>query len=88
MWSPIVSGSIQPSLVINTDCLCDDGGGDYVNDWVLGFKIYEAVVDVPIDDSFVFLTHMPATIRSVLAGFHLQENGLAIIEEVDQDVYL
>jgi hypothetical protein len=55
---------------------------------MLRLEVHETVKDVAGSYGFVFLTHMPATIRPVLASLDLQKNGLAIIKKVDQDVYL
>ena len=88
MWSPIASRRIQPSLMINTDSLRNDSGRNYVNNRMLGFEIHETVENVFVEDRFVFFTHVPSTIRTVLAGFHLEEHWLTVIKKVDQDVNL
>ena len=75
-------------MVVYTHCFRDNGGRDYVNNWVLRFEIDEAVKNVFVDDSFVFLAHMPSTIGTVLACFHLQQHWLTVIKKVDQDVDL
>jgi hypothetical protein len=53
---------------------------------ILGLEIYKAKIDVIFTRMLMFFTHMPATVRSELAGFDLQQHGLSFVKEVDEDV--
>jgi hypothetical protein len=57
-----------------------------MNSRILRFEVHKTVKDPMICHGFVFLAHVPATVRPILARLHLQENRLAIIEEINQYV--
>jgi len=79
MGLPLFPRSCQPSCVVRRYGVCDGSRWDNEHSGVLGLEIYKAKIDAIFTGVLMFLAHMPATVRSELAGFNLQQDGLSFV---------